>query len=123
MRESGVNGWTPQHHTRSSSLMSSSSVSPNRWHTSAIVGPSWATTHGTSASSRRSRSSAETRGTLQPIDELGAEILGGEHLGVVEESEDEGTEGVAVRHRELDDHGAVVPFIDHLRVAQVIEGP
>src|SRR5205807_8383265 len=123
MSESGVNGCKPQHTTRSSSAMSSSSVRSKRWQTSAIAGPSWATTHGTSARSRRRRSSAETRGTLQPVHQLGAELVGRQDLGVVEEAEHEGTESVPVRDEELDDDAAVGAVLDHAGVAEMVQRP
>src|SRR3954451_18691006 len=100
---SGVYGYRPHTQSSSRSAASSLSVTSKRRHTSAIVGPSCEAIHGTMASSRRSRSSAPGRATTKSLpkwaasgDERGQEAhdvcsqLGwAEHLGVVEEADDE----------------------------------
>ena len=135
---SGVKGWTPHRNSSSRSASSSSSVTPKRRHTSAMAGPSLAATQGTMASSRprRSWAGAGSAGTARLGRSPGRPAIaaasrpcrrrsagGPEHLGVVEEAEHEGPEGVPVGHRQLSTTLPSAASLDHRCLPTAADGP
>ena len=129
---SGVKGYSPTMNTTSRSASSSPRVSPNRSQISAMVGPSRAAIHGTMPSRRRTRSPAVTaapRGGVhvptsgfEPADHVVAQLVGTEHLGVVEEGEHETTEGLTVAYLHPEQHLAIAAGAGHGLLAQMPTG-
>ena len=94
--------------------------------------PGCASTYGTSASTRRRRGPTSGRGLTrapasadraEPCDKVGAELVGPEHLGVVEEVEHPRAERGAVHHRQRHLDSAVGAALDHGFLAELLDDP
>ena len=72
---------------------------------------------------RGSRRALRRRDRSSHVDDVGAQLGGLEHLGVLEEAEHEGAERLAVHDRELDDDRAVVAPLDDRVVARARRRP
>ena len=67
----------------------------------------------------RHRPGRRRRDGLQPLDHRGADGIGRQHLGVVQQVEHPEDQRLLVGDRQAHHHGAVVPVVDHRVLAQL----